>query len=206
MTTLPEQNIPADQPSPPVPRKSSVTWIFLLLIFLILYIALNVWIYLYGTRIFGTKLGSIASQVSVVQPQETPLPPTPTPTPKPTPTPTPTPRPIPHGKMAFTSSQSDRTAPQLSTGSIDPYDPASGTTQTVTITVKHTQPVTKVTAVLKTDHKTSAPISFTLVSGTNTDGQWKGSWQVTDTYLYTYKLTLEATSGTKTGTVVITLR
>lgn len=197
-TTLPEQNMPADQP--PEPRKSSVKWIPLLLLFLILYIGLNVWVYLYGPRIFGTKLGSIASQVTIVKPQEARLPPTPTPTP------TPTPRPIPHGKMAFSSSQSDKTVPQLSEGFIDPYDPAQGTIQKVTIVVKHPQPVTKVTAILKTDHKISTPIPFTLTSGTNTDGQWQGSWQITDTYLYTYALVLEATSGTKTATVGLTLR
>lgn len=122
------------------------------------------------------------------------------------PTPTPTPRPIPHGAKGFTVSQTDRTVPQMSRGSIDPYDPERGATQTVTVAVKHKQPVTEVTAVLKTDHAVSSPFPFTLTSGTSTNGEWQGSWQVTDTYLYKYALVLEATSGTKTAKVEITLR
>ena len=121
-------------------------------------------------------------------------------------TPRPSPRPIPHGKIDFTVGQSDKTVPQFSKGSIDPYDPAKGATQTVTIAIKHTQPVTKVTATLKTDNVVSNPVLFTLISGTATDGQWQGSWQVTDTYLYTYKLILEATGGAKTASDEITLR
>lgn len=41
---------------------------------------------------------------------------------------------------------------------------------------------------------------------TTTDGEWQGSWPVNDTYLYTYGLILQATSGTKTAKVEITLR
>jgi hypothetical protein len=120
---------------------------------------------------------------------------------------TPSPYPIPHGKIEFNTSQSDRTVPQLRKGSIDPYDPTKGAIQTITITVMHTQPVTKVTAVLKTDHSVSSPVPFTLVSGTNTNGEWKGSWRITDTYLYTYKLVLQAESaGSKPAIVKITLR
>ena len=123
-----------------------------------------------------------------------------------TPTPTPTPRPIPHGKKGFTVGQSDKTVPQFSRGFIDPYDPEKEASQTVTIAVKYSQPVTKVTAVLKTDHAISTPVLFTLTSGTNTNGEWSASWRIGDTYLYTYRLVLNATSGTKTGSVEVTLR
>jgi len=120
--------------------------------------------------------------------------------------PTPTPQAIPHGKIEFTVVQSDSTVPQFGKGLIDPYDPAQGATQTVTITAKHSQPVTKVTAVLKTDHAVSTPVPFTLTSGTNTNGQWQGSWQITDTYLYTYNLVLQAESSNDSASVEITLR
>jgi hypothetical protein len=183
------------KPAPEKPlRTKSKWWIPLIIIFILLYGAFNVGVYIYSidTRQLGSKL------INLVHPPAT--------TPTPIPSPTPTPRPIPHGPMNFTSSQSDTTVPQLREGHIDPYDPARGTTQTVTITVKHTAPVTNVTAVLKTDHTKTPSIPFTLISGTATDGTWKGSWQVTDSYLYTYILELRATSGTKTGTVGITLR
>lgn len=123
-----------------------------------------------------------------------------------TPTPTPLPRAIPHGKKGFSVGQSDKTVPQMSRGYIDPYDPAKGATQTVTIAVAFTQPVTSVTAILKTDTTVSSPVPLTLATGTNTKGEWQGSWPVNDTYLYTYKLVLQATSGTKTASVEITLR
>jgi hypothetical protein len=212
--TLPKQNVPADPPPadvsqvpPNLPRKSWIRWLPLIFLFLLLYLALNIWIYFYGTHMFGTKLGSVASEVSIVKTQQASLPSIPKSSiPTRTPTPTPTPRPIPHGPIDFTVGQTDKTVPQFGKGTINPYDPENGTTQTVTIAIKHTQPITMVTAKLKTDHMVSAPIPFTLMSGTNTNGQWQGSWKMTDTYLYTYQLILEATSETKTGTVEITLR
>ena len=125
---------------------------------------------------------------------------------KPTPSPTASPRPIPHGKIGFTVGQSDKTVPQFARGFIDPYDPAKGGTQTVTIAVKHTQPVIGVTAVLKTDNNISEPHPFKLISGSDTDGQWQGSWKVTDTYLYTYALVLNAESSDSSASVEVILR
>lgn len=119
--------------------------------------------------------------------------------------PTPTPRPIPHGKQVFTVGQSDKTVPQFKEGAIDPYDPAKGGTQTVTINVKNSQPVSKVIAILKTDHAVSQPYFFRLIKGTNTDGQWQGSWRIKDSYFYNYTLVLNAVSN-KTASVEIALR
>jgi hypothetical protein len=124
----------------------------------------------------------------------------------PTPMPTPSPKPIPHGKISFSVSQPDKTKPQFGAGSIDPYDPAQGTVQTVTILAKDEEPITKVTAVLKTDHNISSPVSFELVEGSATDGTWKGSWTVTDSYLYTYNLVLTAESSRGQSSVEATLR
>lgn len=126
-------------------------------------------------------------------------------TPSPSPTPT-TPRPIPHGKTDFSVSQADKTKPQFGRGNIDPYDPSQGSKQTVTISVKDEQPITQVTAILKTDNTVSQPYPFQLISGSATDGQWQGSWTVNDTYFYTYNLILEATSSRGQSTVEITLR
>jgi cytoskeletal protein RodZ len=190
-STEEKQSVPEQSLQAKLRRIVSGKWFPLLLVFLLLYGALNVGVYLCATKGFGGKL------MQFLHPYGTPAL---------TPTPTPTPRPIPHGPTDFTTSQSDKTVPQLREGLIDPYDPAKGATQTVTIRVIHTQPVTKVTAVLKTDHAVAAPVPFALISGTATDGKWQGSWQITDTYLYTYVLELEATSGTKTGSTVITLR
>ena len=59
---------------------------------------------------------------------------------------------------------------------------------------------------MKTDHVVSRPYPFKLISGTNTDGQWQGSWKMDDTYLYNYLLTLTAESANKSATIEITLR
>ena len=122
-------------------------------------------------------------------------------------TPTFTPRPIPHGPKGFSVGQSDKTIPQFGRGEINPYDPAKGTDQLVSIVVKHTSPITKVTGMLRTDDGDMSPVDFTLVSGTNTNGTWQGSWKVTKSYLYIYQLVFTATgSDKKRTTVVVTLR
>ena len=121
-------------------------------------------------------------------------------------TPTSKPRQIPSGKTEFNIGQSDKTVPQLSKGSIDPYDPSKGSTQVITIKVKNDQPVTKVTAILKTDNNTSNSYPFKLITGTDTDGEWQGSWTVENSHLYTYELTLNAVSSNGTGTITTTLR
>lgn len=125
---------------------------------------------------------------------------------KPTPTHIPTPRPIPHGPLGFTVGQSDRTVPQISRGTVDPYYPEKGSTQSMTIQVNHTQPVTAVVATVKTDNGVSQPYPFTLVDGTSIKGTWKGSWTINDSYLYTYAVIFTATSGEKTATVEVTMR
>lgn len=111
----------------------------------------------------------------------------------PRPTPTPLPRPIPHGKMTFTASTS-WPGPKFSGGIIDPYDPPQGGTLTITVNANDTAPVQKIWMVVKSDHKTSAPIPMHEVSGTSLSGAWQGSWTVDDTYNYTYMVTIQAQS------------
>lgn len=120
--------------------------------------------------------------------------------------PLPTPRRIPHGKKKFTVGQGDKSIPQFGVGYINPYDPAVGSMQSIVISVKHTQPITSVTARITTDHLESAPYALKLIKGTNLNGEWQGSWKVTDSYLYTYIITFEAKSSSSTATVPITLR
>jgi len=124
----------------------------------------------------------------------------------PPPSPLLSPKPIPHGKIGFSVSQADKTKPQFSQGEIDPYDPPKGGRQSVTISVRDEQPVSQVSAVLKTDNAVSQPVSFKLISGSDTDGTWQGSWTLTDTYLYTYNLVLTAVSSRGQASVEITLR
>jgi hypothetical protein len=122
----------------------------------------------------------------------------------PGPTATPEPKPIPHGKTDFfVSVGSNVKGPRMGKGTVDPYDPQNGTKQTVTIEANDTTPVQSVVLVVKTDHKTSAEIPLEQVAGTK---NWRGSWTVDDTYLYTYQLTIKATSASGTSSVDVLLR
>ena len=177
-----------------ISKKNRVELVAFLVLLVILFLFLSVYFSSKNKNIFTSILTSIESDKRSNKKLI------------PTNAPTPIPRPIPHGTKGFTVGQSDKTVPQFRKGSIDPYDPAKGQTQTVTIAVKHSQPVTKVTATLTTDHATSQPYSFKLISGSDTDGDWQGSWPVTDSYLYTYVLTLNAVSSGSPGSVTITLR
>ena len=127
------------------------------------------------------------------------------PTPGPTSTPVPSPRPIPSGKKTFSVSSAKKTGPQFQGGAIDPYDPKVNSTQTITVAITSSKPVTTGTLTMKTDTKTR-DVPMSIVSGTATNGVWAGTWTVDDTYLYTYTVTIIATDNTETNTVELTLR
>lgn len=187
-------------PKPPPNRKKIILELAILfiLIGLIVFIILK---YYRSTILTFEKPGE-----QTVENSSQPKQPSPKPSPTPSPSPLPSPKPIPHGKIGFTVSQSDKTKPQLNQGSLNPYDPTQGSLQTVTISAKDEQPITQVTAVLKTDNTVSQPVSFKLIDGSATDGTWQGSWTVADTYLYTYNLVLTAVSSRGQTSVEITLR
>lgn len=131
--------------------------------------------------------------------------PTVTRTPSPTTKPTITPEPIPHGPKGFSISGGKHNAPLFGRGRIDPYDPQQGETQTIIINIQSQSPVTNVQAILTTDHQENQ-IPMELVEGSETDGKWQGSWQVNDTYLHIYKLTIKATNSENTQEATLILR
>lgn len=108
------------------------------------------------------------------------------------PKPSRSPKPIPHGNKDFSISQSDKSAPQMRSGQISPFDPEIGSKQSISVKVVHTKPVVKVMGLLNTDNSQIGPVEFKLVEGNNLDGTWQGEWQVDDSYLYTYVLRLNA--------------
>jgi len=126
-------------------------------------------------------------------------------TPLPTQRPRPTPQPmaIPHGKTGFTVGVKEN--PVMRIGFLDPYDPKIGEKQTVSITVKNTNPVESVEATMQTDNQ-SKKYPMKLVEGTTLDGRWEATWEVGETYLYTYVLTIDAVSGADKSKAIITLR
>lgn len=117
---------------------------------------------------------------------------------------TPQPKPIPKGKTDFFVSVGNNVkGPRMGKGTIDPYDPGVNAQQTVTIEVNDTVPVEKVVVLLKTDNKVSTEMPLEPVPGSK---NWKGSWTVDDSYLYTYELTIKATSASGTSSVDVLLR
>lgn len=126
-------------------------------------------------------------------------------TPSPTQKPKPTVKPIdlPHGKTGFTVGVKEN--PIMRIGFLDPYDPKVGEKQTVSITVKNTNPVESVEATMQTDnHSKKYPMK--LVEGTTLDGRWEATWEVTDSYVTTYVLTIDSVSGLDKSKAIITLR
>ncbi len=123
----------------------------------------------------------------------------------PTTKPTPTPRGIPHGKIGFSVGGSKPNAPTFGRGYLDPYDPAKGTTQIISIEVTDKTGVLEVTGTGVTDHG-QQPITFSLVEGTAQKGRWEAKRVINDTYLYTYILNITAKNATTKDTVDITLR
>jgi len=186
---MPDTNLPTTHRIHPV-------IVIVLIVFILLYLGLNAWIYFYGTNVFNFSLNlkNATQTVSVVKEQgftkvleATPPPPH-----------RPPPSEIPSGTQVYAFSYGDAvTGPHIQEATIDPQTPPPGTKQTVTLTVKNASPVTGVSATLFTDTQQHT-YSFVLVKGTKTDGTWQGFWTVRDTYDYTYYLKFHLTSSTGT--------
>jgi hypothetical protein len=112
--------------------------------------------------------------------------------PPPLSTPPPT-RPLPSGKQTYIYGSRNVAGPVPSEVTIDPLTPAVGATQTVTVKIKFTSPVTSAGVILNTDNKvTKFPLELT--SGTTTDGIWKGTWAMPDSYDHIYYLQFDIKS------------
>ncbi|MBU1326794.1 DUF11 domain-containing protein [Patescibacteria group bacterium] len=150
-------------------------------IFLIIYIALNVWVFSYGTKTWGGWFDKA--------PPAPAAPPTPTPTPSPI-------KDIPGGKQVYNVSNGDKVVgPKISQITLDPQTPTPDETQTVTIKVKNDSPVTETSVYIQTDNNELKHV-LKLIEGTATDGTWQGSWKITDTYNYNYYFRFNLISAT----------
>lgn len=121
-------------------------------------------------------------------------------------TPTPAPKRLVQGRQTFSVSSTDKTkGPQFSEIVVDPYDPAVGRDQTMTITIADTVPVIQVTVTVATDEgRKSYPMK--LVSGGATRGVWQATWNVEDSHEVTYNASFMAKDSTYTDTVTLTMR
>lgn len=118
-----------------------------------------------------------------------------------------TPRPLAHGKQTYAISGSKKGAPKATEVAIDPLDPAQGASQSATVKVLAMEagPVTKVSVDLITDNKTKT-YPLQLISGTNLDGVWNGTWVMEDSYDYKYQMAIKAENSRDSWTVTLTFR
>ncbi len=122
------------------------------------------------------------------------------------PTASPTPIAILQGRETYTIGQgSGTTGPKITRAIVEPHDPKQGQQQTVTVSVNHSSPITSVSLVMKSDNDTKTyPLS--LASGSETNGQWSGTWTVEDTVLYTYAFTISVESPGGSSSVDLIIR
>ena len=114
------------------------------------------------------------------------------PTAKPTPTPSPSPTPVPLVQGPQTYGISSKGIPQMYDVSFNTIDPKQ-TTQTVKLKVKdQSGNVNSVSATVKTDNL-SKNYNLSLSAGTASDGEWTGSWTLSDTYNKNFTITFSAT-------------
>ncbi len=178
---------------------------FVVILLVLGYLALNVLIFFYGTKIFNfsPRLKEAASTVSIVKDQGGSF--GTLPGLKPTPTPRPV-KPLPSGKQEYTFSHGKNVVgPKIGTAVVDPLTPVANGNQTLTVTIKHDSPVTDASVTLVTDTKREQH-SLQLASGTTSEGTWAASWKMTDTYNYTYRIEFRLQSATDIYTGGLTFR
>jgi len=119
----------------------------------------------------------------------------------------PSPRPLASGKQTYLGSGSKTGAPKATEVVIDPLDPAQNATQTVTVKVISLDgtPVSEVEVNMITDNKEKA-YPLKLISGTNLDGSWQGTWTLEDSYDYLYQAAIKAKNTKSEWTVTLSFR
>ena len=99
--------------------------------------------------------------------------------------------PLPEGEDTYSIS-SGEAGPEVYAITINPLGGAKpGTTQSLRVKVRHEFPVQSVKVTIIMDNG-SHPVSLSLTEGTNLDGVWTGSWEVTDTHEAVYQAEIEA--------------
>lgn len=119
----------------------------------------------------------------------------------------PSPKPLASGRQTYLISGSKVGAPKVSEVVIDPIDPQPGANQKISAKALslNNEPITEVSVTMITDNKkTSYPLK--LISGTNLDGVWEGSWNLSDSYLYTYQAAVKTKNAKDEWEVTLTFR
>lgn len=167
---------------------------------LILFLLLNIGIFVFSRNLSREKLGSMLfdrlrkKEVARIV------------TPSPTPSPTPTPYPIAQGKQEYNVNSSVKGGPKMSKVIIDPLDVRMGESQMVSVVVKSTNTVTNVMVALRTDKNVITNHKLMLSSGTATDGAWSGTWKSEFIHDYLYQVIITATDTETSNSTTVTIR
>lgn len=114
--------------------------------------------------------------------------------------------PLATGKQIYNISGRTKGGPQMTQAVIDPIDPKSSQIQTFTLKANNLKPIVEIKAIVITDNGEKVNY-LKLVSGTNVDGVWQGSWRITDDYNYNYQIMLVAKNNENTESkVTLTFR
>jgi LysM repeat protein len=141
-----------------------------------------------------------------------PPPPPPPPTPAPPPSPPPPPPPPPscqdqYPSGAQTYSGTTKTIPKIYQIVVDPLNVNYLASQTVSVSISDANgnPITQVSGQAITDTKT-VDFTLNLISGSQTDGVWQGSWVLQDSICQNYQISITAISDSGTSNVVLTFK
>jgi hypothetical protein len=99
--------------------------------------------------------------------------------------------PLATGKQIYNISGGTKGGPQMTQAVIDPIDPKPSQIQTFTLKANNLKPIVEIKAIVITDNGEKTNY-LKLISGTNVDGVWQGSWRITDDYDYSYQIRLVA--------------
>jgi len=113
--------------------------------------------------------------------------------------------PLASGEQTFSVTTPDN--PRMTQVVINPLDVDKFASQTVSVEIQETAgyPITEVTGQARTNN-ISFPFSLSLISGTDIDGTWQGSWYNEDEYCQNYMLIITATSQSGTSEVELAFR
>jgi LysM repeat protein len=109
----------------------------------------------------------------------------------------------PSGAQTYTGTT--KTPPKIYQIVVDPLNVNYLASQTVSVSISDTNPITQVSGQAITDTKT---VNFTLnlISGSQTDGVWQGTWVLQDSICQNYQISITATSNSGTSNVVLTFK
>ena len=186
------------QPPVPPPKRASTFLRYVIPTIAVIFLLANVGLFIYLQ--INLHQNAQNQQLAVIKP--TPV----AAQTAPKPTPSPTPYPLPQGPETFVGSYGPGSkGPKIMTITIDPYDPKIGESQTYTVDVADSQPITSVELALTTDNKTMG-YAMQKTNDTATGSTWKVKITTNDTHLYHYYPSFTAKTTIDQASSGLTLR